>query len=71
LHQSIRGKGIGTALNKLAIRLANEAGYRRVWLSVEPANRAAVRSYEKVGFKRLSGSYWAPEVEMAVELEPA
>src|SRR5262245_38040216 len=68
LHQSIRGRGIGTAMNALAIRLAGEAGYKRVWLSVEPGNRAAVRSYEKVGFRQLPGSYWAPEVEMSVEL---
>jgi diamine N-acetyltransferase len=71
LHQSVRGRGIGTALNALAIRLAREAGHQRVWLSVEPGNRAAVRSYEKVGFRRLPGSYWAPEVEMAVELVAA
>ena len=61
LHQSIRGRGIGTSMNALAVRLAQELGYQRVWLSVEPGNRAAVRSYEKVGFQRLPGSYWAPE----------
>ena len=68
LHQSIRGRGIGTAMNQLAISLAKEAGNARVWLSVEPGNRAAVRSYEKAGFKRLTGSLWAPEIEMAVDL---
>jgi ribosomal protein S18 acetylase RimI-like enzyme len=68
LHQSVRNRGIGTRLNELAIRLAREAGCARVWLSVEPGNRAAVRSYEKVGFQRLPGSYWAPEMEMAVVL---
>ena len=67
LHQSVRGRGIGTAMNALALRLAREAGASRVWLSVEPGNRAAVRSYEKVGFKRLTGSLWAPEIEMTVE----
>lgn len=68
LHQSIRGRGIGTAMNQLAVRLAKEAGIARVWLSVEPSNRAAVRSYEKAGFKRLPGSMWSPEMEMAVDL---
>jgi len=67
LHQSIRGRGIGTALNAHAVKLAQQLGYQRVWLSVEPGNRAAVRSYEKAGFRRLPGSYWAPEVEMAVD----
>jgi RimJ/RimL family protein N-acetyltransferase len=71
LHQSIRGRGIGTAMNALAVRLAQESGYQRVWLSVEPGNRAAVRSYEKAGFRRLPGSYWAPEVEMAVDFPVA
>jgi RimJ/RimL family protein N-acetyltransferase len=68
LHQSVRGRGIGTAMNALALRMARADGFKRVWLSVEPGNRAAVRSYEKVGFRRLPGSYWAPEIEMMVEL---
>ena len=70
LHQSVRNRGIGTALNALALRLAREAGHSRVWLSVEPGNKAAVRSYEKVGFKKLPGSNWAPEIEMTAELLP-
>lgn len=68
LHQGARGRGIGTALNQALIRIAAEAGRARVWLSVEPSNRAAVRSYERVGFQRLPGSLWAPEIEMQVEL---
>ena len=70
LHQSVRNRGIGTALNALALRLARDAGHSRVWLSVEPGNKAAVRSYEKVGFKKLPGSNWAPEIEMTAELLP-
>jgi RimJ/RimL family protein N-acetyltransferase len=71
LHQSIRNRGIGTAINRLGVERAREAGYRRVWLSVEPSNRPALRSYEKAGFRRLPGSLWAPEIEMAVQLAPA
>lgn len=70
LHQSVRNRGIGTWMNRLAIDLAKESGVNRVWLSVEPGNRAAVRSYEKAGFQRLPGSLWAPEIEMAAELQP-
>jgi RimJ/RimL family protein N-acetyltransferase len=66
LHQSVRNRGIGTALNRLVIRMAAELGYHRVWLSVEPSNRAAIRSYERAGFRRLPGSLWAPELEMEV-----
>lgn len=68
LHQSIRGRGIGTILNRLALAAARADGFRRVWLSVEPSNRPALRSYEKAGFRRLPGSLWAPEFEMEVEL---
>lgn len=68
LHQSIRGRGIGTTLNRLALAAARAGGFRRVWLSVEPSNRPALRSYEKAGFRRLPGSLWAPEFEMEVEL---
>lgn len=68
LHQSIRNRGIGTALNRLALGEAARAGRPAVWLSVEPSNRAAVRSYEKAGFRRLPGSLWAPEIEMEARL---
>ena len=51
LHQKIRNRGIGTALNLLALEIAREQGRRRVWLSVEPSNRIAIRSYEKAGFR--------------------
>ena len=71
LHQSVRNRGIGTALNRIVLELARNAGWRQVWLTVEPSNRAALRSYEKAGFRRLPGSLWAPEIEMQVDLEPA
>jgi RimJ/RimL family protein N-acetyltransferase len=71
LHQSVRDRGIGTALNRLALDVARRAGLRRVWLSVEPSNRAALRSYEKAGFRRRPGSLWAPEIEMEAQLEAA
>jgi RimJ/RimL family protein N-acetyltransferase len=70
LHQSVRGRGIGTRLNQMAVDLARDAGLERVWLSVEPANRAAIRSYEKAGFRQLPGSLWTPEIEMEVRLTP-
>lgn len=70
LHQSIRNRGIGTELNRMALLLARDAGARSVWLSVEPSNRAAVRSYHKAGFQRRPGSLWALEIEMEAALEP-
>jgi diamine N-acetyltransferase len=68
LHQSIRNRGIGTHINRVALEVAREQGLNRVWLCVEPFNRAAVRSYEKAGFRRLVGTLWAPEIEMEAEL---
>jgi len=70
LHQSIRGRGIGTIMNRLIVEEARAQGYRRVWLSVEPSNRAALRSYRSAGFQLLPGSMWAQEVEMALDLTP-
>ncbi len=69
LHQSIRNRGIGTELNRLILSLARDRHYRRVWLSVEPGNRPAIRSYERAGFRMRPGQIWAPEVEMEAVLE--
>jgi RimJ/RimL family protein N-acetyltransferase len=70
LHQSIRNRGIGTALNRIALDVARDMGMQTVWLCVEPFNRAAVRSYERAGFTRLPGSLWETEIEMEVTLWP-
>ena len=68
LHQSIRHRGIGTAMNKVAVNLARLEGYRKVWLSVEVTNAPAIRSYHKAGFKRTQATMWAHEIEMEVVL---
>jgi RimJ/RimL family protein N-acetyltransferase len=68
LHQTIRNRGIGTSINRMALDVARAEGYGSVWLCVEPFNRAAVRSYEKAGFRRLPGTLWAPEIEMEASL---
>lgn len=68
LHQSIRDAGIGTALNRYLVQLGRELGHRRLWLSVEPSNRRAIRSYEKVGFRPSQASVWSPEIEMELDL---
>lgn len=71
LHQSIRDRGIGTALNGALLQVGRDAGVNRIWLSVEPSNRPAIRSYEKVGFRRCAVmTPWAPELEMEVALGP-
>jgi RimJ/RimL family protein N-acetyltransferase len=71
LHQSTRDRGIGTELNRLLLDLGREHAMQRVWLCVEPGNRRAIRSYEKVGFRRRPLTGWAPEIEMEIRLRPS
>ena len=68
LHQSIRDRGIGTAMNKVAVNIARIEGYSKVWLSVEVTNAPAVRAYQKAGFQRRTATLWAHEIEMEVIL---
>lgn len=68
LHQAVRDRGIGTVLNRALIDAGHELGLRRIWLSVQPSNRRAIRSYEKAGFRRQVVSAWAPELEMELVL---
>lgn len=68
LHQAVRGRGLGTAINRTAVELARAAGVRRMWLSVEPRNRAAVRSYEKAGWRFIPATLYAAELEMELTL---
>jgi RimJ/RimL family protein N-acetyltransferase len=68
LHQDVRGQGLGTEINRLAVQLARHAGATRLWLSVEPDNRAAIRSYEKAGWRYVPATLYAPELEMELVL---
>ena len=68
LDRDVRGRGVGTQVNRAAAGVARERGLRQLWLTVEPHNRAAVRSYEKAGFRFLPGTVFAPEAEMEMEL---
>lgn len=69
LDREVRGRGVGTQVNRIAARVARERGLRQLWLSVEPQNRAAVRSYQKAGFRFLPGTIFSLEAEMMMELE--
>jgi RimJ/RimL family protein N-acetyltransferase len=68
LREDERGHGVGTELTRACIEVARGAGVRRLWLSVELQNRAAVRSYEKAGFHFLPGTIYSPEAEMELML---
>lgn len=47
-----RGRGVGEALNREALRRALEAGARSVDLTSRPSRRDAIRLYERLGFER-------------------
>jgi RimJ/RimL family protein N-acetyltransferase len=68
LHQDVRGRGLGTEINRRSAEIARTLAVNRLWLSVEPHNRPAVRSYEKAGFRFRPGTIYSPEVEMEMDL---
>jgi ribosomal protein S18 acetylase RimI-like enzyme len=59
---------VGTQVNRLSVELARTMDLRGLWLSVEPANRPALRSYEKAGFRFVPGTIYSPEIEMEMAL---
>lgn len=69
LHQDERAAGLGTAVNRRAVEVARAQGFRRLWLSVEPGNRAALVSYQRVGFRFLPGALFSLEAEMELPLD--
>ncbi|MEX2570788.1 MAG: GNAT family N-acetyltransferase [Gemmatimonadota bacterium] len=68
VNHAERGRGIGTELHRAMIATARAAGLRALWLTVEPQNRAAIRSYEKVGFRFVPGTILSLEPEMEIQL---
>jgi ribosomal protein S18 acetylase RimI-like enzyme len=50
--EAFRGRGVGEALTRAAIRLAQEAGARTLDLTSRPSREAAGRLYERTGFEQ-------------------
>jgi len=50
-----RGKGLGKMLMKKCIALAEDMGYKKIYLESMPELKNAVSAYEKLGFKLLEG----------------
>lgn len=54
LDPSLHGRGLGTAaLQRLVRHLIEDRGHHRVTIDPSTGNAAAIRSYEKVGFRRV------------------
>jgi GNAT superfamily N-acetyltransferase len=66
VHQEYQGAGIGTALVEHLLGHGAAQGVRRVWLTVERWNRAAMALYERVGFETTDAESF--ELEMAIRL---
>lgn len=62
IEPSHRGRGLGTALLTEAARGFRRAGLRRMHLEVTTDNTAAVRLYQRLGFRRADVVYKAAEV---------
>jgi ribosomal protein S18 acetylase RimI-like enzyme len=52
VDEAARGRGVGEALTKEAIRRAQGAGAHTVDLTSRPSREAASRMYERLGFQR-------------------
>jgi ribosomal protein S18 acetylase RimI-like enzyme len=52
VDETLRGKGIGEALTRECMRLAQEAGADYIALTTNPRREAANRLYQRVGFQR-------------------
>lgn len=68
LREDMRDRGIGTAMNRTMLDMARREGIGGLWLTVEPHNRAAIRSYEKVGFRFIPETVFSTEPEMELAL---
>ncbi len=51
VDEAARGRGVGEALNREALRLAAEQGAKTVELTSRPSREAANRLYQRLGFK--------------------
>jgi ribosomal protein S18 acetylase RimI-like enzyme len=67
---SCRGRGIGEALNREAIRLARRQGARTVELTSRPAREAANRLYQRMGFTRRETHVYRYSVEREGGIPP-
>ncbi len=54
LDPALHGRGLGTeALRRVVQHLIEERGHHRITIDPAAANTAAIRAYEKVGFRRV------------------
>ena len=52
VDDSVRGRGVGAALNEAALAVARARGAKDVSLTSRPSREAANRLYQRIGFER-------------------
>ena len=62
VDESVRGRGIGAALNRHAIEIARRAGARTVDLTSRPDREAANRLYARLGFNQRNTNVYRLEL---------
>jgi ribosomal protein S18 acetylase RimI-like enzyme len=62
VDEAARGKGVGEALNREALRIAKDNGARTVDLTSRPSREAANRLYQRIGFKPRQTNVYRYEV---------
>src|SRR5947209_9925751 len=62
VDEAARGRGVGEALNREALRIAKEYGARTVDLTSRPSREAANRLYQRIGFKARETNVYRYEV---------
>ena len=62
--QAYQGAGIGTRLLEALLGAGRDAGFERVWLTVERWNDPAISLYEKVGFHSTDTQSFEHEMEL-------
>ncbi|WP_338740841.1 GNAT family N-acetyltransferase [Haloplanus salilacus] len=62
--QAYQSSGIGTRLVEALLGAGREAGFERVWLTVERWNDPAITLYEKMGFRPTDTESFEHEMEL-------
>lgn len=65
VHPDFRGLGLGTALIDAALKGFQLAGCKVVFLEVTVQNTAAIRLYERLGFRRVETLFKIADVQFA------
>jgi ribosomal-protein-alanine N-acetyltransferase len=74
VRQSLRRQGLGAALLERLLEEARQGGAERVLLEVRASNGAAIRGYERAGFRllaRRAGYYREPSEDALIMVHEA